>query len=50
MAILLWLVIGLIAGVAAHVLAGSRKNRFVVDLTVGLVASLVGGILFLAFR
>jgi uncharacterized membrane protein YeaQ/YmgE (transglycosylase-associated protein family) len=47
MSILLWLLIGFLAGVSAKSFAGAHKARFVLDLAIGLAASLAAGIAFL---
>ena len=45
MGILIWIVIGLIAGWLAHVILGGRGGMFG-NLAVGLVGAIVGGFLF----
>ena len=47
MTILLWLLIGFLAGVSAKSFAGTHKGRFALDLVVGLAASLAAGITLL---
>ncbi|MGI8689454.1 MAG: GlsB/YeaQ/YmgE family stress response membrane protein [Thermomicrobiales bacterium] len=43
--ILLWIVVGLIAGWLAHVTVGSGSGSIVSDIIVGLIGSFVGGII-----
>ena len=45
MGIILWIVIGLVAGWIAHALLGSRGGIFA-SLAVGLIGAMVGGWLF----
>jgi uncharacterized membrane protein YeaQ/YmgE (transglycosylase-associated protein family) len=45
MGILLWIVIGLVAGWLAHVVLGGRGGIFG-NIAVGLVGAIVGGFLF----
>jgi len=45
MTILLWLTIGLTIGVAASRLSSDASRRVHIELALGLVASIVGGLL-----
>jgi uncharacterized membrane protein YeaQ/YmgE (transglycosylase-associated protein family) len=46
MAIFVWLMVGLAIGVSADRLSTRRYDRFAVELAIGLVASIAGGLLF----
>ena len=46
MEILMWLIIGLVAGVLASMIAGGTGYGIIGDIVVGIVGAFVGGALF----
>ena len=46
MGILLWLCIGLLAGVSTRTMATTKETRLALDLAIGLVTSLAAGAAF----
>ncbi|HZS64814.1 MAG TPA: GlsB/YeaQ/YmgE family stress response membrane protein [Xanthobacteraceae bacterium] len=46
MGILIWIVIGLIAGWLANQILGGREGGLLYNLAVGLVGAVVGGLIF----
>ena len=46
MSVILWIIVGLVAGWLANVLLGSRGGGLFYKLAVGLVGAIVGGFLF----
>ena len=46
MSIIVWIVIGLIAGWLANVILGGRGGGLLYNLAVGLVGAIVGGFIF----
>ena len=49
MSIIAWLVLGLIAGFIASKIVDARGQSVMLDLVLGIVAAIVGGLLFSAF-
>jgi hypothetical protein len=47
MAIFVWLMVGLAIGVSADRLSSRRFDRMAVELVIGLIASITGGLLFI---
>jgi uncharacterized membrane protein YeaQ/YmgE (transglycosylase-associated protein family) len=50
MGVLLWIVVGLIAGWLAYQILGGRGGGLLHNLAVGLVGAIVGGIIFNALN
>lgn len=50
MTILIWLFVGLAAGIGASTMSRQRERWLPIDIAVGLVASLVAGVAFLLLR
>ena len=46
MSIIVWIIIGLLAGWLANVILGSDRGGFLYKLAVGLVGAIVGGAIF----
>ena len=46
MALVAWLIVGLVVGFISYQLAGKTKDSLVLDIVVGLIGSILGGILF----
>jgi uncharacterized membrane protein YeaQ/YmgE (transglycosylase-associated protein family) len=46
MGIILWIIVGLLAGWLANVILGNARGGLLYKLAVGLVGAIVGGILF----
>jgi uncharacterized membrane protein YeaQ/YmgE (transglycosylase-associated protein family) len=46
MGIILWIIVGLLAGWLANVILGNAKGGLLYKLAVGLVGAIVGGFLF----
>jgi len=50
MSILLWIIVGLVAGVMASVVMGGTGYGIIGDIIIGIVGAFVGGVLFRAFH